>query len=244
MTNQSIFDFTPPNPTQLEYASGTLLHTQIYGRRISFFVTNPKDPIQNHHLRGTFFEPDELNIIAKHIKSDAICVDIGANIGNHALFFDMFTPAKEVILFEVNPDALFLLNVNYLLNRPASWDLQYLGYALGSITGRVSKHLADPDNMGSAQFRKAADGQFHSITGDSVLASRRVDFVKIDVEGAELDVMTGMHETISRWRPTIFVELRNEYYTKFTEWLNKYSYSIVDKFERYIGLPNYLITST
>ena len=180
-------------------------------------------------------------MIAKYIKPGAICVDIGANIGNHALFFDMFTPADTVILFEVNPDALRLLNVNFSLNRPRSWDRQYLGYALGSAAGRVSKHIDDQDNMGSAQFRENPAGEFRCISADSVLAARRVDFVKIDVEGAELNVLAGMNETLSRWRPTIFVELRDHYYARFSEWLEMQSYTVLEKFERYIGLPNYLI---
>ena len=49
--------FQAPCAGAAQVAAGTIVHTTFYGRRVSFFVTNPKDPIQNHHLRGTFSNP-------------------------------------------------------------------------------------------------------------------------------------------------------------------------------------------
>lgn len=221
--------------------SGAIVSCRIDHVNLRFFVNNAKDPIQNYNLRGCFFEPDELRLMAKHIPADAVIADIGSNIGNHALFYDKFVAPRTVMLFEINPDAIAILRVNKLLNECASWDDQYLGYALSDCNGRMDRIIPDPNNLGGTQFRASPDGAYMCITGDSIMASRRVDFVKIDVEGGEMAVLVGMKETLARWRPTIFVELGDQYLPQFTPWLEANGYRIVDKYERYIGLPNYLL---
>src|SRR4051812_21334268 len=97
---------------------------------LSWFVANSSDPIQNRHLRGMFFEPDELAIIAKHCPRGAKFVDVGANVGNHAVFMEKIHNAAEVIVFEPNPDAIKLLRLNLLLNDCGRCDKSFLGYAL------------------------------------------------------------------------------------------------------------------
>jgi FkbM family methyltransferase len=225
----------------VHHIAGTIAECTIDRVPLRFFVRNANDHIQNYNLRGCFYEPDELKLIAQHVPQRSTIADIGSNIGNHALFFEKFLAAKSVILFEINPEAIEILKINQSLNACTTWDDQYLGYALAASNGRMKKMVYGENNLGATQFCDDPQGTFMSITGDSVLSSRRVDFIKIDVEGGEMAVLHGLSETIARWRPIVFAELRDQYLNEFNIWLRKSSYQVVEKFERYVGLPNYLV---
>ncbi len=149
-------------PATVNVLSGAIASCCIDRVEVSFFVKNARDPIQNYHLRGCFFEPDELRLMAKHIPSGAVIADVGANIGNHAIFFEKFTSPRSVILFEINPDAIDILKINQKLNGCKSWDDQYLGYALADKNGQMERIIPDENNLGGTQFREAPDGQLVS----------------------------------------------------------------------------------
>jgi FkbM family methyltransferase len=224
-----------------QHLDGAIITCTVNNTKLRFFVSNPGDAIQSYHCRGAFFEPDELDIISRHVQPGSVCVDVGANVGNHALFIDKFLSPREIILFEVNPEAIDILTINHLLNRCRSWNMDYIGYALADQFGKMTKQFSPKDNLGATQFASSPVGEFRCITGDSVMASIPVGFIKIDVEGTEMAVLSGFSETISRWRPVIFVELGTYNLATFTAWLDRHSYRIAEKFERYAGLPNYLI---
>ena len=229
-------------PAAPEHLPGTLVRCRIGGAALQFFVTNPRDPIQACHLRGEFFEPDEISLIAPHIPPGAVIADIGANIGNHALFFEHLAGAREVVLFEANPDAAALLRLNGRLNACRTWDERFLGLAAAAGPGRMAKTLPDPDNLGGTQFHPDPAGATRCIAADSALAGRRVDFIKVDVEGGEMAVLAGLRHTIACWQPTLFIELCAPHWPEFNAWMDAAGYRVADSYERYPGLPNLLVT--
>ena len=104
-------------PAAPQHLPGTLVTCTAEGAAVQFFVTNARDPIQACHLRGEFFEVEELRLLAPHIPPGAVIADIGANIGNHAMYFDRVAQARRVVLFEANPDAATHLRLHGRLNR-------------------------------------------------------------------------------------------------------------------------------
>jgi len=224
-----------------QHLPGTLVRCTPEGAALQFFVTNPRDPIQACHLRGAFFEPEELRLIAPHIPPGAVIADIGANIGNHALFFEHVAQARRVVLFEANADAAAHLRLHGRLNRCQTWDEQFLGLALAAGPGRMAQQVPDPDNLGGAQFQPDPAGATRCIAGDAALAGQRVDFIKIDVEGGEMAVLAGLSATVACWRPTLFIELCAPHWPQFNAWLDATGYRVLDSYERYPGLPNLLV---
>lgn len=224
-----------------QHLPGTIVTCTAEGAAVQFFVTNPRDPIQACHLRGEFFEAEELRLLAPHIQPGAVIADIGANIGNHALYFTQAAQARRVVLFEANPDAAAHLRLHGRLNQCTSWDDSFLGLALAAGPGRMAKHLPDPDNLGGAQFQPAPAGTVRCIAGDAALAGQRVDLIKIDVEGGEMAVLAGLSATIATWQPVLFIELCAPHWPEFNAWLDAQSYRVVDSYERYPGLPNLLV---
>ena len=53
--------------------NGTICEFIAHGKRFNFFVSNPDDLIQKHHIRGKLYETEELEIIKKNIGFNSIC---------------------------------------------------------------------------------------------------------------------------------------------------------------------------
>lgn len=59
------------------------------------------------------------------------------------------------------------------------------------------------------------------------LGLRRVDWIKIDVEGAECEVLLGLIETLKTYRPRMIIEVFNENVEKVKRFMEKYGYGLV-----------------
>ena len=229
-----------PETTQLR-VSGTVVRTMVRGTPIRFFVVNPQDHIQSVHARGEFYEPEELTMISKHCPRHARILDIGANIGNHTIFFDKFLEPESVRVFEVNPVACEILDINLRLNRCASVDTGALGIALSDANVPLGISVEYADNLAATQFQPDAGGKFRAATGDSLVGGAPVHFMKIDVERMEIQVLQGLESTIRTWQPTMFVEVSDQCRADFDTWLAGAGYQVVESFTRYIDLINVIV---
>ena len=100
---------------EAEHSRGIVSTFNANGQQVSMFVVNEWDYIQAHHLKGRFYEQEELELIGRHFKG-GVFVDVGANIGNHTIYALKFLGATKVIAFEPNPAAARILKVNLALN--------------------------------------------------------------------------------------------------------------------------------
>jgi len=167
-------------------------------------------------LQGRF-ELKELGLLAKDVfpmvRTRKICIDIGANIGNHSVFFSEHF--DEVIGLEPHPVAFDLLQLN------AKWYPRIKPMRVGaSDQDRVVKATIPFGNLGGAKI--AADGpasveaqtvEFECRRVDDLLPESRhrdVGFVKIDVEGHEYEAMRGCEKILRTAKPIIAFELLRE----------------------------------
>ncbi|NEY89031.1 FkbM family methyltransferase [Tabrizicola oligotrophica] len=222
--------------------AGQVVRAEIAGQAVFFTLTNPRDVIQKEHLAGRFYEPEELEIIRAHCPQAAVFVDIGANIGNHALFALKMLGVRKVIPFEPNPVALAVLRSNLGLNGELGrCDLAHLGLGLSDrAQGGLAMEVDKPNkNLGGG--RLVEGGELRVIRGDDALAPEAVDFIKIDVEGMEMQVLRGLSQTITRCRPVIFIEVDEANRAEFLAWVAVSGYAIADTFRRYPVNENFLI---
>jgi FkbM family methyltransferase len=149
-------------------------------------------------------------------RADPLFIDVGANIGNHSVYFGAVL-GGHTLSIEPNPRVLPILRRNLEKNvrDPAVYDC-----ALGAVegTGRVVLPGSGSANVGMARVEVSSSpgdtGGVAITTLDSVLAGCRrsrgwhgpVLLVKIDVEGAELDVLRGAPELLRSEKPHVFVE--------------------------------------
>ncbi len=179
----------------------------IEGRKITY---NPNTDIgKNLFFKGEF-EKKELELCKKYIKTDAIVLDIGANIGLHSIYFSRVANKGLVFSFEPSLDTYSLLLNN-----------------IRNIDNILPLNIAISDSNKIAELYEASDSAYSSLkdTKRKVIKNRlkiiccklddfissfnlsHIDFVKIDVEGLEQDVLEGMLWIMNKYHPAIFCEI-------------------------------------
>ena len=209
---------------------------------IRFLVSNKNDLIQSRHHAGGFYEPEELEIISRYFRRKWVFVDIGANVGNHSVFAGRVLGASKVIAFEPSPASFRTLEINLALNGLDGITTVYMA-GVSDRDGVANLHCPDENNLGRSIITDSAQGVDISILrGDRVLADQHVDFMKIDVEGHEIQCMKGLSLTVERCKPVIFVEVDNHNLESFVSLIEEFGYVVLERFRRYPGNENFLIS--
>jgi FkbM family methyltransferase len=155
-----------------------------------------------------FFEPDQLADIRGLIGRDSVVVDAGANIGNHTVYFSLICGAREVHAFEPMRVAYSTLvrniELNGLQNRVTAHNV-----AVGAQEGHAELLRYVEHNTGGTVLGLDRPGMYKVVPIDS-LRLERCDFLKMDVEGGQIQALSGAAETLARCRPVIWVELRSK----------------------------------
>ena len=187
--------------------------------------------IQNRiFLEQNYFENRELSQIKKYINTGDVILDIGANIGNHTIYFLMECKAKYVYCFEPTKHTFEILRKNIEINN-LSDDVELYNFALGSI--ETNGHMdINKGDAGANHVILDKDGDVVVKRLDQVVFDKKIDFVKIDVEGFEYDVLIGAEDVLKKYRPIIYIEIFDSNYDKVNSVLNKMGYFMVEKFEK------------
>ena len=168
------------------------------------------------------YEPNLKMHYKKLIKPNDVVLDVGANIGFHSLYFAELTgPLGKVISFEP-----ILINFKAFQNNIALNNFPQIianNIALGNENSLMDIHL-EIDDQNPGAFNLLAPGiKNHTIKcekGDDFLnriGINKVNFIKIDVEGYEYEVMKGLKSTITSYRPIINFEYDKIYQSKNNE---------------------------
>lgn len=211
----------------------SIIKTTINGKTVFFLQTHFRDVIQKQHQTGQFYEQEELQLIRSYFPPGGVFCDIGANVGNHSLYVGLFLQPSKIICFEPNPAIIPTLRANIFLNGlEGICNLDHLGIGLSSSTEEGLGMRFRRHNLGAARFVPAT-GDLKVVPGDSILREQKLDFVKIDVEGMELEVLSGLKETLAISKPAIFVECENNNIEKVTDLLGGWGYSKKAEWRRY-----------
>lgn len=220
-----------------------LVHCHIHGKPVTFCVDFERDPVQRHHRRGKFYETPELEYLRGVVKPQAVVLDIGANTGNHALFFALHLDAARVIPIEPNPQVYRLLIANVLVNRLRDViDLGFLGVGLSDAPAEGFAMEQRRNNLGAARMIPGR-GDIAAWTGDALFDGIAPDFIKIDVEGMEMKVLAGLGTSIARHRPHLLVEVASGNDKAFRSWVEAHDYTIIQTWNRYESNNNYMLGS-
>jgi FkbM family methyltransferase len=165
-----------------------------------------------------FYESDLLEHLAAHAPRGGVYVDVGANIGNHSVFFGRFL-ADHVVAIEPDPDLVRLLERNLRTNDVAHWTTQAVAVGARPGLGRLSPRNGYEGNAGAQQVVPADGGPAPTVaieTIDGVLAelgpgtAGDVRLLKLDIEGMELEALRGARDLLEVSRPDVVVEAAAE----------------------------------
>jgi len=191
-----------------------LLFARHQNRMGSFFL-DPRDHIGAERLiTGDRYEGQLLALLGMVIDrlglGEGTALDAGANIGNHACFF---APRfRHVICVEPGRVAALVLEAN--LDAAGFRNFEIHRFALGKDAGAGVLDRISDDNLGSSVVRKVdGEGEFRIVSGDQLwrqTGASDLQLIKIDVEGAEVDVIEGIACTLATEKPLVCVEVLEE----------------------------------
>ncbi|HEX2858631.1 MAG TPA: FkbM family methyltransferase [Alphaproteobacteria bacterium] len=177
------------------------------------FWVLPGDAIGREILTHGLFEKTTLLALRKLLgKQKGVLLDIGANIGNHAVFFAPLF--NRVVAFEPNPAVFKILEANVAINKLAN--VLPVNKGLGARAGKVPFYENTGGNLGASGFKKSAGakaiGALDIAVGDAELKRlgikpADVRAVKIDVEGLETEVIKGLAGTLKAAKPLVMFEV-------------------------------------
>ncbi|QDU27670.1 2-O-methyltransferase NoeI [Anatilimnocola aggregata] len=151
---------------------------------------------------GTY-EKTQSKLFQELIEDDAVVFDIGANVGYYTLLSARLASKGHVVAFEPEPRNIAFLRANVAANRCRNVSIHEL--AVAAEAGFANFQMGT--GTGTGKLSNEGSLRVPMISLDEFVDQQqmRPTHMKIDVEGAEVDVLRGGRETLINCRPTIFL---------------------------------------
>jgi FkbM family methyltransferase len=193
---------------------------------------------------GKFDQPDIdglcglLHLRRKHHGDGVVALDVGANIGTHTLAWaKLMRGWGEVIAIEAQERVYYALCGNICINN--LFNAEAICAAAGETTGLMDIPELDhekPASFGSLELVKCTDEEIGQtptrkqrvamLTIDGITRGKRVDLIKLDIEGMEVGALEGARKTIERCHPALFIEWMKCGEQPLRDWLTGTGYVI------------------
>lgn len=202
----SLYSYTPNDCQVGVWMARTYLNPK-YNLKIHLFS---KDLIDHKILFTGVYEKETNWVLEKHIQAGDVVLEAGANSGTETLLISRLVGNDGTVhAFEPVPHVASKLQRNLELNaiENVAVNRLALGESMKEITFFILPETHPNQGMGSKVVQNAAGTEINvqQVTLDS-LNLDRLDFLKMDVQGAERDILKGARETIRELRPKIFLE--------------------------------------
>jgi FkbM family methyltransferase len=166
---------------------------------------------------GGCYDPNEFFFLGRFLKSGMTVVDAGANEGLYTLFAAQSVgPQGKVWAFEPSSREFDRLRLNVENNGLTNTRL--FPYALADSSGERELLIADPEHAGQSTLGRFSNEVVRTVRQEKVPVRRlddlvsqeglkRLDLIKLDVEGAEVRVLQGAGNVLRQLRPLILFEV-------------------------------------
>lgn len=218
-----------------------------YGGNHEIAVSLPyaqDDFVQRWMVRNRgFYEARHLATVhgMKLVTPATTVCDIGAGFGNSAIFFGKVMGAKRILAFEPQVNVYNTLCKNLELNGLS--DALAYNCLVGAKSGRGDVTEFHPQNMGRTSFAAAKEGNFPMVALDDLSDAdemKGLGFIKIDVEGMQLDILQGAKKLLKANKPAIWQRMstRDGSFAEVGKMLSSLGYSAVQ-----IGQNDHIFTA-
>ncbi|WFU68882.1 MULTISPECIES: FkbM family methyltransferase [unclassified Bradyrhizobium] len=200
-------------------------------------------------LEGAAFDPLEVKVALellalrrKYHGDGVIAIDCGANIGVHTIeWASSMTGWGTVLAVEAQERIFYALAGNIAINN--CFNAHAVHAAVSSESGTMqipNPNYFTPSSFGSLELRPRPStefiGQAIDYAENTVMVRKmtldeldlpRVDFIKIDIEGMEMEALSGAQATIRKYRPILLIEKIKTDTRQLEQWLKDNGYHAV-----------------
>lgn len=191
---------------------------------ISCHLKNNKDVIWEKHIYNKFKE---------YLKKDDVVLDIGAHIGLHSLAINNLDLDIKIHAFECVPKLFQLLKYNTKKHKNIKIYNKIVSFHNKNLFYVYDDDLNNMVNSGGYCIKKNLENNYtpvECVTIDS-LNFKKVDLIKLDVEGFEYDVLLGMKDSLLNNKPILFIEIFENHFKKVNDFLNMLNYYKKEKLD-------------
>jgi FkbM family methyltransferase len=176
------------------------------------------------HLLGRLTELDELRMVRDTIGRARVIVEVGTLVGNHTVFFARNLRPEKVYCFDLDPRSVRQTSTNFRLNFP----------------GETPVLVMVPKGVGDARKTTERGSRTVEMTTLSSEVAEPVDFIKVEVDGMELQVLEGARDLFLAHRPRALIEVAHDNAPGFLRFVESIGYQVKAEFKRAAD-TNYLI---
>lgn len=192
--------------------------------RFPFVATNFSVALPQ--MSGVFYELTALESLRSLVRPGQTVVDVGANIGNHTVYFAGEAGCR-VLPFECNPRMAAHLRATIEMNGLGDLvDLSHLGKAVSSFEGTIPFQFVRDDYSYVTGAQEDGTTETPCLTLDS-LGLEQCALLKVDVDGGEMGVLEGARDVLARLRPVVSIEVMNFNSRRVLSLFEAYGYDIL-----------------
>ena len=181
------------------------------------FYLDPRSAVLRRIVVDGSYEPQLTRLCGQYVDPGRDVLDVGANVGFHAVFFASLLTDRKVLAVEPTSRALARLKRNLQANGVADRVLVQHGaisdqeseIEIKTILGKEEFSSMGQIHHPAAQGEAVQVENVRAQTLDSLVAEHKLNpgFVKVDVEGFEHAVIRGADQVLAKHRPAIIAEL-------------------------------------
>lgn len=171
------------------------------------------------------FEATSEELIGHHLEPGIVVLDVGANLGCYTTRFNSVVgEAGEVVAWDPNDSSRRILERQ--LARRSSRNVRVVPFAAWSPSTNVQLNIDGPLGV-TSHIRTSSEVGGIRVEGRAIdeivleLGNARVGFIKIDVDGAEVEVLSGAKHTLIKHRPVVLCEVGSDYGNSASAHLSK-----------------------
>lgn len=163
------------------------------------------------------------------IKKGDVCIDVGANQGIYTLAFSSMVGESGTII-SIEPQKYAIEKINRFIDLNKFAQPIIINAALSDKEGIATLDMSKGSGYASIvrNFGKKDTIDVKTRTLDSIIIDNNLselDFIKMDIEGAELDALKGATDSLKKFKPKICLECEPERFEQINQYLNKFGYS-------------------
>ena len=201
-----------------KYGNLSQVEIEVEGVKVLF---STEDLYSKRHLLSNtedIYEAHITHLITQRMTTCKCFVDVGAHIGYYTCIAAKLSPDARIYAFEMDRQNFELLQKNITLNQVQNIEAHQAAVTNSNDEAWYIKETDSPSSGFELSNNVESDSHFgilvsvEGISLDSFFSKKTVlpDLIKIDVEGAELQVLEGMRQLLQTTNPQLFLEIHPE----------------------------------